>query len=187
MIGIDKKIYEWSSQEWLKISEMEISLEREMREQLLRDVVDKAFVYEFYVYEYERRKRMSARGIQWDRCKISSEQLKQLWSEIFAADINTAERLEIDYQQYLWHMFSYRKKVALEGQVARQKFNQVKKSDVYIFYNSLEETYLVTGSENLRDVDFDEEQDIYVIDINNKWTYINTHESAFGPYFYQLI
>lgn len=187
MIRIDEKISEWSSQEWLKISEMDIGLEREMREQLFHDILDKVGIYESYVYEYERNKRMSARGIQWDRCKFSCEQLKQLWSELFAADINTAERLEIHYQQYLWHMFSFRKKVASEGQVARQKFNQVKKSDVYIFYNSSEETYLVTGSENLRDVDFDEEQDIYVIDLSNKWTYIHTHESDCGPYFYQLI
>lgn len=187
MMRIDKNISEWMSQEWLKISEMDNGLEREMREQLLHNVLEQVGIYECYVYSYERNKRMSARGIKWDRCKFSCEQLKQLWSELFAADISNADRLKIHYHQYLWHMFSYRKKVALEGQVARERFNKIEKGDVYIFYNASEETYLVTGSEYLRDIDFDEEQDVYIMDLDNKWTYIHTHELDCGPYLYQLI
>lgn len=187
MMGIDKSIYEWMSQEGLKISKMDNGSQREMREQLLHNILEQVGIYECYVYDYERNKRMSARGIRWNKCEYSCEQLKQLWDELFAADVSPADRLKIHYQQYLWHLFSYRKKVALEGQIARERFNQIQKDDVYIFYNDLEETYMVAGSEYLRDIDFDEEQDVYVMDLNNKWTYIHTHESDCGPYFYELI
>ena len=184
---IDKNISEWMSQEWLKLSEMDNGLEREMRQQLLQNVLEQVGIYESYAYAYERDRSMSARGIKWNKCECSCEQLKHLWDELFAADVNLADKLKIHYQQYLWHLFSNRKKVALEGQIARERFNQIQKNDVYIFYNNSEETYVVTGSEYLRDIDFDQEQDIYIMDLNNKWTYIHTHESDCGPYFYELI
>jgi hypothetical protein len=35
--------------------------------------------------------------------------------------------------------------------------------------------------------DFDYEQDIYLFDKNFTWTYVYTHESMCGPYFYKSV
>ncbi|RPK29564.1 hypothetical protein EDO6_00187 [Paenibacillus xylanexedens] len=34
--------------------------------------------------------------------------------------------------------------------------------------------------------DFDSEQDIYIFDRAFTWTYVYTHESMCGPYFYKI-
>ncbi|WP_429351212.1 DUF4275 family protein [Paenibacillus sp. 4624] len=34
--------------------------------------------------------------------------------------------------------------------------------------------------------DFDEQQDIYIFDKAFTWTYVHTHESMCGPYFYKI-
>nr|WP_225941956.1 DUF4275 family protein [Sporosarcina limicola] len=35
--------------------------------------------------------------------------------------------------------------------------------------------------------DFDDQQDIYIIDKDFSWTYVHTHESSCGPYFYKVV
>ena len=45
---------------------------------------------------------------------------------------------------------------------------------------------LYTNAKSVVSTDFDSEQDIYIFDRNFSWTYVHTHESMCGPYFYKV-
>ncbi|MBK5252809.1 MAG: DUF4275 family protein [Peptostreptococcaceae bacterium] len=42
----------------------------------------------------------------------------------------------------------------------------------------------MNNAEQLKSSDFDLEDDVYVVDAEMKWTYVHTHESQCGPYYF---
>ncbi|WJQ13241.1 DUF4275 family protein [Geobacillus stearothermophilus] len=48
-----------------------------------------------------------------------------------------------------------------------------------------EEAYMLVNAENLRAEDLRREHDVYVVDPQFTWTYVQTHEYYCGPYFYR--
>ena len=99
--------------------------------------------------------------------------------------------------QYLWHIFSYEKMPCLEGTKARNAFDELKEKEYYIFYEDwvydcdLSEykgkTFEILNCDKINAKDFNKDKDIYIVDKNFKWTYVNTHESYCGPYFCNFI
>ena len=93
---------------------------------------------------------------------------------------------------FLWHLCSYEKVICLEKEEAIKAFDRQKKNQCTIFYQFTNEAFLVQNAKNLKlkDLPYDDwdmdYRDIYVMDWENNWTFIITHENGWiGPYFIQ--
>jgi len=81
-------------------------------------------------------------------------------------------------------LFSYNVKPCLTKEEAKKAFDEVFKFECYVFYRHANIALLIENSKDLcsNDFEFDNEE-VYVIDKNYKWTYMKTHEESFGPYY----
>lgn len=117
--------------------------------------------------------------------------LRGEWLENFAGHLTKEEQKEIYLNSFLWHLCSYEKTEFLEKEVAIKAFERQKKNQCTIFYEFTNEAFLVQNAINLKvkDLPYDRWDlnfnDIYVMDSENNWTFIITHETGLGPYFIQ--
>ncbi|WP_338115248.1 DUF4275 family protein [Oceanirhabdus seepicola] len=106
--------------------------------------------------------------------------------KVFTKDVDT-KNIYLDC--FLWHVFSYERLECLKGVEANKAFNDLKKNNIYIFFNEGEVVYKLSNSEKFTtdDLDYFEGvwpyEDAYVVDEDFSWTYVRTHESECGPYF----
>ncbi|KGX92310.1 ATP synthase F1 subunit delta [Pontibacillus halophilus JSM 076056 = DSM 19796] len=135
-------------------------------------------------------KRIKDKGIPVSTCTYRGKELRQRWEEAFAHTLSLSQKRNIKLHQYLWHVFSWRKFPCKEGQQAMTAFNQVHKNACYLFYQGDEDTLLIRNATNLKAADVINNvdgymDDVYVVDVDFKWTYVVTHEPDCGPYFFQ--
>lgn len=116
---------------------------------------------------------------------VGKEYRKQ-WEERFAGNLSKTQKSEIYLNQYLWHIFSYQQVEHLSGQEAIEAFNFIKKSECFIFYQHDKAVIKLINSKDINAEDFDNEDDIYLVDKNVTWTYVHTHEDSCGPYFHKI-
>ena len=109
--------------------------------------------------------------------------LHKQWEERFAGSLSNTQKNNIYLNQYLWHIFSYQQVVHLYGHGAVEAFNNIKKNECFVFYQDDDEALKLINSKDIKAEDFNNEHDIYVVDKNMAWTYVNTHEDYCGPYF----
>lgn len=163
-------------------------VEKAARYQLINNAIEKINEYNEHIsdYEYDRKKQeIINRGIAFiPQSKPST--IKANWSRLFAALISADEKKAIGYESYKWHIFSFEKVNALSNSKARNAFNKCKKEKVYVFYQHKDEAFYIENASLLKSADFDLDDDIYIFDIVNKWTYVHTHEFQCGPYFYHV-
>jgi len=116
-------------------------------------------------------------------------ELKNKWLTSFADGVKTDD---IYINQFMWHIFSYKRVVCVEGDEATENFNSQYKSQCYIlFQNHNDAYYLENAFDLIQDdiiggVDF-MSNDLYVVNKRFNWTYVFTHESDCGycgPYYY---
>ncbi|MDQ0112334.1 DUF4275 family protein [Paenibacillus harenae] len=117
--------------------------------------------------------------------KGKGQELRDRWGRLFARGMDISARMEIHMEQYLWHLFSYEKLPCLMNEQAEDAFHAQEKQDCYIFYQGREQVLFVANAAKLTADILRHEQDVYVVDRDFTWTYVNTHESDLGPYFYQ--
>lgn len=127
---------------------------------------------------------LQKRSIQYTEIGKWGKYLRGVWAKEFAEVISSDEREKIYMDHFLWHLFSYKKVEALEKDLARHAFDKEVKDRVYVFYQHLDLAYLIENTKDIIAEDFKDEQDIYIVDTKFEWTYVNTHESACGPYFH---
>jgi len=110
---------------------------------------------------------------------------KDNWEREFTSDIPIKVKEDISFESFLWHVFSYGVLKSIEKEDSIVAFNNVKKGNCYVFYQYLDLVYKFENASSLTTADFENEQDVYIVDEDYTWTYINTHESEHGPYFYK--
>ncbi|MBM7606677.1 hypothetical protein JOC75_004731 [Metabacillus crassostreae] len=135
--------------------------------------------------EYLYNKNLQDKGVVISDIEDSEELIKR-WDRTFAKNISDHVKRDIYYDQFRWHIFSYEKQECLEEEAARNAFNAVEKQDLYIMYQGVTSVLLYLNASELVAENFDSQQDIYIFDKNFSWTYVNTHESMCGPYFYKV-
>lgn len=124
------------------------------------------------------------RGFKIQR-NFSSQKLKTKWEETFASSLSTNEKKQIYIESFFWHIFSYEKVICKKNQDARKSFNETDKNIVIAFYQDHDDVLYFENATNLKDIDFDTHQDVYIVDVDFTWTYVVTHEKQqCGPYFY---
>jgi hypothetical protein len=85
---------------------------------------------------------------------------------------------------YLWHIFSYKKRQCLIGEEAEGAFENEEKKSCYIFYQNSEEALALEDATAFDINDLLGEADIYIVDKEFRWTFIQTHEKGWiGPFF----
>ncbi len=133
---------------------------------------------------------LEQKGIIYRNITNGGPQLRQQWELVFVSHLNNQEKEEIFLHDedgicgYLWHAFSYKKVDCLEAAAAEKAFNDVSKDHCYVFYQHLDNVFLLEKPSSLKAEDFYSEEDIYIVDKEFKWTYVKTHEDGWcGPYF----
>lgn len=115
--------------------------------------------------------------------------LRKSWENKFATHLSTKEKEKIYLDHFLWHLCSWEAVNCAIEKEAIELFNQQKKDKCTIFYQYIDEAYLVENAKNLgiQDLPYDQLHmfygDIYVMDWERKWTFMMTHEEECGPYF----
>ena len=127
--------------------------------------------------------------------KLSSKQIEereQEWFERFVPDEKQARAIECycfprdGYSGYLWHVFSYELLPYLKMGDARNAFKDVDRHEAILLSNWDGTGFIIHDASLLSDEDIDEMEDVIITDIDYHWTYIKTHESNLGPYFYPI-
>jgi hypothetical protein len=114
---------------------------------------------------------------KWD------QYLRGTWEFHFAKDLSTIEKKKIHMHQFLWHLFSYKRVECLKNSEAKTAFNDLLKRSCYLFYQDQSQAFLIEDSNKIKAEHFEQENDIYIVDRDFRWTYVQTHEEQCGPYF----
>lgn len=116
--------------------------------------------------------------------------LRKQWEDIFVNHLSDKEKKssylydEDGCCGYLWHVFSYEKRKYLKEEQADTAFKKESKQSCYVFYQHLDDAYILEKVSSLTAEDFVNEEDVYVVDKEFNWTYVRTHETGWcGPYF----
>ncbi|WP_226671600.1 DUF4275 family protein [Metabacillus litoralis] len=116
--------------------------------------------------------------------------LRSLWSERFTSHLSVEERKTIYLDDgFLWHVCSWEKVKCLKKLDAIEVFNEQSKVKCTIFYQYIDEAYLLQNARTLtlEELPYDQTHmyygDIYIMDWDKKWSFVMTHESECGPYF----
>ncbi|CAN7498411.1 DUF4275 family protein [Paenibacillus sp. LjRoot153] len=161
--------------------------------QMIDSLPDEELVKVYWSIETIRQKylfskNMHDKGVVILTLLEKEHRIKDLWDSSFAKNISDETKNDIHYNQYKWHIFSYKKQECFEKEAARNGFDAMTKNELYVMYQNLPD--IVFEYNNANDIvasDFDYEQDIYLFDKNFTWTYVHTHESMCGPYFYKIV
>ncbi|MCD9025053.1 DUF4275 family protein [Cohnella silvisoli] len=115
---------------------------------------------------------------KWD------QYLRGMWDYHFATGLSASEKMIIYMDQFLWHLFSYKKIECLKKIEAKTASNNLNKQTCYIFYQNQSRTFILENPMHVKAEHFEQENDIYIVDKEFNWTYVQTHEEQCGPYFY---
>lgn len=119
--------------------------------------------------------------------------LRKSWENAFANHLSKEEKEEIYINSFLWHLCSWEAVNCATKEEAIKLFNKQAKSKCTIFYQFVDESYLVENGKGLliQDLPYDKYHmaygDIYVMDWEQNWTFMMTHEELCGPYFISKI
>lgn len=115
-----------------------------------------------------------------------AEALKLGWDMAFAAAVEPAVLEEIFFEQFRWHLFSYEKLAAKVGDDADKALAEKSVRSVFVFWQHNDDAYELTEAWDLSADDVAQlGSDVYIFDPDGCWTYVKTHESSCGPYFFQ--
>ncbi|WP_018750887.1 DUF4275 family protein [Paenibacillus sanguinis] len=156
--------------------------EDELEDELKRIYLSLEFVQKNYLF----RKNLREKGVVISEIYEGDQEIIELWENTFAQNISDEVKEAIYYSQYKWHIFSYEQQPCLKEAEAREAFDVEAKEELYVMYQNSPVLLQYSNANKVVAADFDEEQDIYLFDKHFNWTYVQTHESACGPYFYKL-
>ena len=115
--------------------------------------------------------------------------LREQWRINFASHLSNEEQKSIGMDGFLWHLCSWEKVNCLEKDAAIEAFKKQSKIKCTVFYQFIDEAYLVQNAQtlNVDELPYDQSHmfygDIYIMDWDLNWTFIMTHSDNSGPYF----
>lgn len=123
---------------------------------------------------------------------MTSQEIVRRWLAAFGKDLAplTIEERATSRGNHLWHLFSHDLVPHLEGDEARDAFDQEDYAEAICFYDGYA-GHIEDASEieklYAEDIDEDDGYDIYIVAKDFSWTYVRTHEGDYcGPYFCKL-
>ncbi|MEH7562537.1 DUF4275 family protein [Priestia megaterium] len=133
---------------------------------------------------------LKKKGMFVKKLANQGELFRKRWENEFASALSASQKKQIYMDQFLWHAFSYEKLPCLQGEQAIQAFEQQIKNDCYLLFEHDERVLQLSKCKHLTSADLSGNanmylEDLYVVDEDFTWTYVITHESSCGPYFYR--
>ena len=135
------------------------------------------------------RKTLLKEGISFTTYTKWSTYFRAKWREHFASHLTEKEQAAIHmlpntkYGHYLWHLFSYEKREALEREDSIHAFHTKDKGKCIIFDQYSDEVLFVENASHIRAEHFPRNDDIYIVDEQFTWSFNVTHEADIGPFF----
>ena len=129
---------------------------------------------------------------------MQNEKFNKAWLAIFGKQLTKSQIEQASIGQddgFLWHAFSYGYLPCLEGDDARKAYDSADKTGANMAFYEIDHTGntnqftivdQIAINENFftaDQIDKSDKVEVYVIDQNEKWCYIRTHETMCGPYF----
>ncbi|WP_155591058.1 DUF4275 family protein [Lysinibacillus cavernae] len=114
---------------------------------------------------------------------------RELWENTFAHHLSERDKDKLYLDHFLWHLCSWGATDCVTREEAIQQFHQQPKSKCVIFYQFIDEAYIVEDAttlmiNDLPHIPFDMQKgDLYVMSIERTWSFMLTHEESCGPYF----
>ena len=171
--------------------------ERNVRTQLVEQILEKVTDYDVHVREYAYKQSIQAllnRGIviePVDRDAVVSE-----WDNQFDSLVSVGSKQSTPhyFDQFRWHLFSFELLPAIKEDDARNLFDEKTKQELYLFFDYSDQAFRIQNAHLLTAADIDALRensplnlsDMYFFDPAAQWTYIKPHEEYCGPYFYQV-
>ena len=119
---------------------------------------------------------------------MENRELIEKWLTAFGegVDKKLIEDHVTSYGNHLWHLFTWGNVPCLEGNEARNAFDDLQYTEAIRFYdgysNNIEDVSNV-GKLSSKDLDNDPGSDVYVVAKDFAWSYVRTHEKFWcGPY-----
>lgn len=116
---------------------------------------------------------------------LTCEDLRRKWIAAFCPHLSPSLKSP-DYKPVLWSVFSSEKVSCLRGEAAKKALRAAAKEGLYVFYEydgGEENALLIARATELSAEALADENDIYLMPPDFSWTYVQTHEDGFGPYF----
>ena len=120
---------------------------------------------------------------------MNNSEFVEKWISVFGKGVEQklVEDHVISQGNHLWHLFTWGNVSCLEGDEARQAFDNLQYTEAIRFYdgysNHIRDVSDV-GKINAKKIDKDKESDVYIVAKDFSWTYVRTHEIDLGPYLY---
>ncbi|QDZ80107.1 DUF4275 family protein [Priestia megaterium] len=138
----------------------------------------------------EMKDALKKKGMFVKKLPNQGELFRKQWEHEFASALSASQKKKIYMDEFLWHAFSYEKLPCLQGEQAIQTFEHQVKNDCYLLFEHDERVLQLSKCKNLSTTDLSGDtnmylEDLYVVDKDFTWTYVITHESSCGPYFYR--
>ncbi len=138
--------------------------------------------------------KLKSKKIQISKTEDYGNDLRKKWEEAFASHLSPLEKKQIHLHTdsgssgFLWHVFSYEKRVCKVEEQAELAFDRHFKDTCLIFFQHAEEVFLVEDASDLKAIDLlsadGEYADLYFVDREFNWTFVVTHEHGWiGPFF----
>jgi hypothetical protein len=133
---------------------------------------------------------LKKKGMFVKKLPNQGELFRKRWENEFASALSASQKKKIYMDGFLWHAFSYEKLPCLQGEQAIQASEHQVKNDCYLLFEHDERVLQLSKCKHLTSADLNENtnmylEDLYVVDKNFTWTYVITHESSCGTYFYR--
>ncbi|MEK4229316.1 DUF4275 family protein [Solibacillus sp. FSL H8-0538] len=152
-----------------------------------KELANLLFYAEHLKKDFLYREFLQAKGVVITELYGEGDDIKGHWEAAFTSGISEDKKKEIYLAQFLWHVFSYEEVPCLQREDAMAALDELTKTEFYVFYQNRPLVTKFEHADKVKAIDFKDQQDIYIVDVNFNWTYVNTHEDQCGPYFYQLI
>ena len=158
--------------------------------------------YEAKFYEQGQPiNRLVATMVPWvETFPADIKEVRDRWLDAFASDVSEADlgKHVLAGGNYLWHIFSWKLVPCLEGDAARQALAEQPDTECQRFFKeyppqdkprikrlSMEEALALAGQSEDVYQRF-HGADWYLVDNDFTWTYVHTHDEAYGPYFCKI-
>ena len=179
-----------------EIAQIDDTQEREAREALLAQIMDKLMNYDAHVKAYLYKtdvQRLIAGGLGAE--PTEKARLVLLWDSAVDRRVSAQQKRATPYynDQYRWHLFSFGLLPALQQQAAKEAFDRAEKRELYVFFEDgaaayrLQNAQLLTAAEieTLHENCPPEALDAYFWEAQDGWVYVRPHEADCGPYFFR--
>ncbi len=122
---------------------------------------------------------------------MENNQIVKKWLESFGKNVpdSIIKNHVTSCGNHLWHIFTWGEVSCIEGDTANSAFDKLHYHKAIKFYGgySAEITNISTINKvTSAKIDKERHTDVYIVAKDFSWTYVHTHESDCGPYFYTI-